>query len=255
MPNRPSSARPTRSDRSEHVTGTRDNTRDGVPPRGSSRATENKYAYFAAQLAERSERLRVNSTPPAPPLGRPVEEPADRRSLSRLAVGRPGRLWAGGLLLASVSVAVLIGWGGSDRPAPAPPRPIERPKVEQAKAATSVADVLKSVVPGPVSTPTLPKEFEPPAPPPVSSAALPPAPQPAQSAAAPLTRDETGELQNRLKTAGFDPGPIDGVVGPRTIDAARKYGAARALTNADASKEMLARLRAEPAQAAGLNRR
>jgi peptidoglycan hydrolase-like protein with peptidoglycan-binding domain len=40
-----------------------------------------------------------------------------------------------------------------------------------------------------------------------------------------LTRDEVRQLQVRLKNAGFDPGPVDGVVGTRTKAAFNRYHA------------------------------
>lgn len=40
--------------------------------------------------------------------------------------------------------------------------------------------------------------------------------QPADSAKKPLGKEEIRRIQARLKTAGFDPGPIDGILGPKT---------------------------------------
>jgi peptidoglycan hydrolase-like protein with peptidoglycan-binding domain len=37
------------------------------------------------------------------------------------------------------------------------------------------------------------------------------------------TRQEIREIQQSLKNLGFDPGPIDGIVGPRTRSAAQNY--------------------------------
>jgi TonB family protein len=37
------------------------------------------------------------------------------------------------------------------------------------------------------------------------------------------------QIQDRLRAAGFDPGPPDGVVGPRTREALRKYQESRGL--------------------------
>jgi hypothetical protein len=39
----------------------------------------------------------------------------------------------------------------------------------------------------------------------------------------------TGQAQERLKAAGFDPGYLDGVIGPRTRDALRRYQASQGL--------------------------
>ena len=229
---------------------------------------KNEYAGFAAQLSARSERLRAGISSPEPPPPAPSTSnpppPAvsrDRYSLSRLANERPARLWAGGLLLASLSVGVLAGtWSVARQPAPAPApavKPIDRAKLERSKP-TTVADALKDVVPPPVSTPALPKELwrhdpSPQARDPWLSAA----PSPASTAAdrTPLNQDEIRELQARLKAVGMDPGPIDGVVGPRTTAALQKYGAARALANPEPSKVVLVRLRAEPPQSAQLPQR
>jgi peptidoglycan hydrolase-like protein with peptidoglycan-binding domain len=82
-----------------------------------------------------------------------------------------------------------------------------------------------------------------------------PAVQPAsKDKAGPLAWDEARELQSRLKAAGFDPGPIDGIVGPRTTEAARRYGEARTLRASDPSRDLLVRLRGEPTQSAELSR-
>ena len=59
----------------------------------------------------------------------------------------------------------------------------------------------------------------------------PAAPRPAVKAAAPTGRpaaDHIREVQQALTVAGYDPGPIDGVMGPRTRVAIRKYVAAPA---------------------------
>jgi peptidoglycan hydrolase-like protein with peptidoglycan-binding domain len=66
----------------------------------------------------------------------------------------------------------------------------------------------------------------------------------------PLSGDDARDLQRRLKAAGFDPGPVDGIVGPRTSDAARRYAEARTLASTDAARAMLVRLRAEPTRSA-----
>ena len=54
----------------------------------------------------------------------------------------------------------------------------------------------------------------------------PDAKKPAQRAAA-LTNDEIREMQAWLKAFGFDPGPIDGYPGARTMAAVKRYQAAR----------------------------
>ena len=63
-----------------------------------------------------------------------------------------------------------------------------------------------------------------------------------------MTPDEIRELQGKLKAAGFNPGAIDGVVGPQTRSALRNYAQSRSLQNAEATRDLLVRLNAEPAQ-------
>jgi peptidoglycan hydrolase-like protein with peptidoglycan-binding domain len=63
-----------------------------------------------------------------------------------------------------------------------------------------------------------------------------------------LTPDDIRELQGKLKAAGFDPGAIDGVVGPQTRSALRTYAQSRSLQNAEATRDLLVRLNAEPPQ-------
>jgi peptidoglycan hydrolase-like protein with peptidoglycan-binding domain len=70
-------------------------------------------------------------------------------------------------------------------------------------------------------------------------------PSTAQPSPAPLTPDEIRELQGKLKAAGFNPGSIDGTIGRQTRSAIRQYAEARALPNADATRELLVRLKAE----------
>lgn len=59
-----------------------------------------------------------------------------------------------------------------------------------------------------------------------------------------LTRNERLELQQRLASAGFSPGAFDGVVGPNTIQAVRRYQASQGLVpDGYASISLLERLR------------
>ncbi|MGZ5905735.1 MAG: peptidoglycan-binding domain-containing protein [Reyranella sp.] len=70
-------------------------------------------------------------------------------------------------------------------------------------------------------------------------------PPPAPAKPAPLNADEIRELQGKLKALGFDPGAIDGVVGPTTLRAVRKYSQARAIANSEVTRDLLVRLRSE----------
>lgn len=59
-----------------------------------------------------------------------------------------------------------------------------------------------------------------------------------------LTLDERVELQSRLSAAGFDPGGVDGKIGPNTIAAVRAYQIAQGLTpDGYASLAILTKLR------------
>ncbi|HKH69391.1 MAG TPA: peptidoglycan-binding domain-containing protein [Reyranella sp.] len=100
-----------------------------------------------------------------------------------------------------------------------------------------------------------------PPPPPVTEAKPPPtsapaatvtpasAPPPAVAVAAPsrpLSKDEIKELQGKLGAAGFTAGPIDGVVGPQTQAALRRYAQSRSLAQPpEPTQETLLRLRSE----------
>jgi peptidoglycan hydrolase-like protein with peptidoglycan-binding domain len=81
--------------------------------------------------------------------------------------------------------------------------------------------------------------------PPPSASQIPSTPEPRS---APLTPDEIRALQGKLKAAGFDPGAIDGIVGPQTRGALRNYAQSRSLQNAEATRDLLVRLNAEPPQ-------
>jgi Putative peptidoglycan binding domain len=52
--------------------------------------------------------------------------------------------------------------------------------------------------------------------------------------ARPLSSDEVLETQAWLKALGFDPGPLDGLPGPQTITAVKRYRAARQMEETEA---------------------
>lgn len=67
---------------------------------------------------------------------------------------------------------------------------------------------------------------------------------PAAVAAGPLTVDEIREVQTWLKAFGLDPAPVDGLMGPLTTAAIKKYEAARLRpVTGNADRQMLERLR------------
>jgi hypothetical protein len=250
-----------------------------LPPATSG---ENEFAAFAAQFAHRAERLHhARGSEPWRHAVEPVTDAETRHT---------AELWAGGLLLTGLAVASLFVWEWRSAPATsspadtakvesaAPPPPIEArqpattialPPVDSPAPAPEPSQVA-STPGGASTTPATPVTPSPPATPGgaapspavaplsaavdnlVAAATQPTATPPKAPVSTPLSLDEARELQSRLKSAGFDPGPIDGIVGPRTTDAAHRYGNARTLANADPAREMLVRLRAEPAQSAGL---
>lgn len=73
-------------------------------------------------------------------------------------------------------------------------------------------------------------------------AAVPPAPN-----AAPLARDEVKEVQSRLRSLGFNPGPIDGDAGAMTAGAVMHYQQARGRPRTGViDRDLLAQLREDP---------
>jgi hypothetical protein len=104
---------------------------------------------------------------------------------------------------------------------PSEPAPPTRQEVVEAKPAPAPAPAATPVAPSPAA---------------VTVAAAPPRP---------LSRDEIKELQGKLTAAGFAPGPIDGVVGPQTEAALRRYAEARRLAKPEPTQETLLRLRSE----------
>jgi hypothetical protein len=89
--------------------------------------------------------------------------------------------------------------------------------------------------PKPVAAaPSAPKPA--PAPAVVRAAPEPQSPSVAARPAAPdltrtLTRGEMREVQTLLKAAGYDPGPADGLIGPKTRNAIAAFGDARGLAS------------------------
>jgi peptidoglycan hydrolase-like protein with peptidoglycan-binding domain len=235
-------------DRQRHPSGL---PQQASPP-GSPADDKNEYAYIAAQLAARAERLAA-----AAPSDGPPEEPASQSAFSLFASVRAGHVWAAVLLLLFVGVSVLAVWGLPVQPSERLPSSFAQP----AKAAVPSTDKPETkasppasalpVAAAPVSAPQAsPRTASPPpvAPPTDPLAVDSPAlqmPSTARSSPAPLTPDEIRELQGGLAAAGFNPGAIDGIIGRQTRSAVREYAEARALPNADATRELLVRLKAE----------
>ena len=199
------------------------------------------------------ERLRAGapSTPPSPNRGDFAAEDIDSgeatdRLSSALASICTGRVGIGFLLLSLfVAVTVVVLWALPFRSSEQLPsshneqgKAVGLPAHDLTKQPSSPAPA-PPVSPPPASTSpvTLPGPAE------VSSASQ--IPLLGQPPSPPLNADEIRELQGKLKALGFDPGAIDGVVGPMTTSAVRKYSQARAIADADVTRDLLVRLRAE----------
>ena len=158
-------------------------------------------------------------------------------------------------MLVPVAGLVLALWALS----PPPDRPSTATPVGQAKAG---AGEPKTVNPPPAVAPqAVPPQAALPPPSPPAAVQQPAEPMPeaapdvrrlsapaaAQAGAVTLSTDEIRELQGRLKTAGFNPGPADGIVGRMTRSAVRKYAQAQGLPDAAPNRDLLAHLRQEPA--------
>lgn len=83
-----------------------------------------------------------------------------------------------------------------------------------------------------------------PPPPSVATAEIAPAEEPPPP---PLRSDEVREIQTRLRAFGFNAGPIDGELGDRTQGAIARYRQERGLAQAKADRDLLERLRRDPA--------
>jgi peptidoglycan hydrolase-like protein with peptidoglycan-binding domain len=129
-------------------------------------------------------------------------------------------------------------------PPASPPTVASPPPAPPGAAASAPPDSPPATSPLPAAPPLTAKELV------KSTPEFPPSasqiPSTAGPRSAPLTSDEIRELQGKLKAAGFNPGAIDGFVGRQTRSAMRDYAQARSLPNADATRDLLVRLNAEP---------
>ncbi len=159
-------------------------------------------------------------------------------------------------------------------PSPPPEATPSPPPAKLASATTPPAEARPPVPPAPVTSPapvtiestTVPapdrKQVSPPVPDqaeakPVEQAAAPvqdPNSSSASSADRPpptapaLSRTEVAEVQQLLAEFGFNPGPVDGSAGPRTLDAVSRYQAQRGLPQTGAlDSGLLRQLRKDPA--------
>ncbi len=203
-------------------------------------ATNNEFADAAARMfANRAPLDGVSDLPPSP-------DPADAwegSSSSFLSALRPGSHLSRTLLLVLfVAIGFLVVWylrPEPPQPVPAAPLPVKR--VAEVKPEFRAPVDMPKSPPPPIRQEAVEVKPVAPSEPAVAASPLPSPKVPA----APLTKDEIKELQGKLGAIGFGPGPADGVVGPQTQAALRRYAQSRGLANPDATRELLSRLEAE----------
>ena len=220
----------------------------------------NEFADAVARMFEHRERQAPDF---APPLRDDIrfrddvrvrddvdEWDAPRASLLNSLIGTSALRRA----LSIVPVAILgyaIAWFLYFEPSPnVTAKPVVEVKPQVTQAATpielppparpEVAETKSAPMPMPAPTPT-------PAPAPAATPDAPAAPAAVAAAAPsrPLSKDEIKELQDKLGAVGFTAGPSDGIVGPQTQAALRRYAQSRSLAKPDATQDTLLRLRSE----------
>ena len=205
-------------------------------PQAAAPERPNEFAEAAARLFQERTR-RVHHDAALPPSDAPEfdESPWSlRRALP------PVRDLRRALVVAPLAIAGYLAFWFLfvEPPEPSPPPSA----VIEAKAeARAAAD---AVGPAAVRQEAVEVKATPPAPVAEPVRAPPPAP-PAEVTSAPLNKDEIREMQGKLGAAGFTVGPIDGIVGPQTQAALRRYTQSRSLPTPEPTQEVLSRLRAE----------
>lgn len=197
--------------------------------------SEPSMAELSRRLGERAARQRAVDPAAAKAARLTALEAYDQAQERRLIVGL------------SVAVAAVIGAGivylvstvGSG-PVPQSPSTATRPESASPPERTAAAPAptpLDSASPSPApSSPSL-----------ETSVADTPAVEPAPNQAA-LRRDEMREIQARLRSFGFNPGPVDGVPGLMTEDAVQHYQRHRGQRQTGTvDRELLEQLRQDPA--------
>ena len=117
-----------------------------------------------------------------------------------------------------------------NQPAPAPPQAVAPPPLPRP---ASLASTWSAMATRTEPTPATASQQAP----------APPAPNPA-----PLRRDEVREVQARLLSFGFNPGPVDGVLGVMTEEAVMHYQRHRGQTQTGTiDRQLLEQLRQDPA--------
>jgi hypothetical protein len=223
-------------------------TPNGLPPASDKAGgrddeiSKRSMADLARRLAERAAQQRAVDPRAAAAERRAALEAYNQARERRLIVGL------------SVAVAVTVGAGIAylvstvdSRPVPPFPSVAARPEPASSLERTSAAPAAASPdsplpAAGVVYTPAVE----------AASATLAADKQPAPVAAtpsdAPLGRDDVREIQARLRSFGFNPGPVDGAAGRMTEGAVRRYQRDRARPETgEIDRQLLEQLRQDPA--------
>jgi hypothetical protein len=210
-------------------------------------------AELSRRLGERAARQAAADPAAAAAARRAALEEYDRARERRMIWGLSVAVVAG----IAAGVAYLLPPFGT-RPVPLPSsaatRPEPAPPIAQATAAPAPAPPEPA---SPSPAPSSPSQAASVAsPPPVTAAATEPAPaaesQPAPVEPAPnqvpLRRDDVREVQARLRSFGFNPGPADGTAGRMTATAVMHYQQDRGQPQTGTvDRELLEQLRQDPA--------
>jgi hypothetical protein len=196
---------------------------------------------FKRSMADLSRRLgerAANQSAPDPSTSAETRRAAlqayDRARLRWLAI-----LVGGGIAAVATGVALASLVPDESEPAPV---------VATASVVPTPVPTEASQAPPPVFGVAGPAAAAPPAPAPEppaqpQAAAIEPVPEPNV-----LRVDEVTELQVKLRSFGFNPGPVDGVAGPMTQSAAMRYQQARGQPQTGAvDRQLLDQLRQDPA--------
>jgi hypothetical protein len=210
---------------------------------GESRtADRNEFADAVARMFEHRQQVAPDFAPAlrddVPVRDEPDELEAPRVSLLSTLIGASALRRA----LSIVPLAILgyvIAWFLYFEPSQ---RVTAKPVVDILQEASRAAAAIELPAPRPEVAEAKSAPPPAPAPPPVAPAAVTVAVVPPSR---PLSKDEIKELQGKLSAVGFTAGPIDGVVGPQTQAALRRYAQARSLAKPDATQETLLKLRSE----------
>lgn len=179
---------------------------------------------------------------------------ARRAALEAYDLARERPLIAGLSVVLALTVGAVVAYVVSTinlRPVPPLASDAARPQPAQPLEMASTAPA--PLPPDPPSPPTSVAEsaaVEPAVTQPLSAANSQPAPVETPPSAAPLQRDEVKEIQAKLRSFGFNPGPVDGTAGRMTEGAVRRYQETRGRPRTgEIDRQLLEQLRQDPAPA------